>query len=127
MKTIISMLIYLGGNAIGLLLAMFTLSGFSIDISAFLVAVILFSVILALLTPMIRKYSEKNAPALMGGLALLTIGAGLFLTNIVMSGVQIGGIVNWILATLLVWIGSVIATLVLQHFFGPQRAKVAKK
>lgn len=123
MKTLINMAIYLGGNAIGLVLAIFLLNGFRIDVSAFLLAVILFSVILAVLTPIIRSYSEKNAPALMGGLALLTVGAGLFITSLIMPGFQMGGFVNWIIATLLVWIGSVIATLILGHFFGPAPAK----
>lgn len=126
MKTIIAALIYLAANAIGLLLAMSVLDGFSIDFSSFIVAVLLFSVILAVLTPVMRKYSEKNAPALMGGLALITIGLGLSLTSLIMPGFSMGGLTNWIIATLLVWIGSVVATLLLPRLLGRDKTDTPK-
>ena len=75
--------------------------------------VVVFSAILAVIGPLIEDTARKQAPAVMGGIALLTVGAGLFLTSLLMRGLVIGGFVNWIAATLLVWIGSVAASLIL--------------
>ena len=50
---------------------------------------------------------------LMGGIALVTIFVGLFVTEIFIDGMQIGGIANWLAATLLVWLGSLIASILL--------------
>jgi hypothetical protein len=113
MKTLVSALFYLAANAIGLLIAKFAIPGFQIDWLSFIVVVIVFSAILAVIGPLIEDTARKQAPAVMGGIALLTVGAGLFLTSLLMRGLVIGGFVNWIAATLLVWIGSVAASLIL--------------
>jgi hypothetical protein len=113
MKTLVSALFYLAANAIGLLVAKFAIPGFQIDWLSFIVVVIVFSAILAVIGPLIEDTARKQAPAVMGGIALLTVGAGLFLTSLLMRGLVIGGFVNWIAATLLVWIGSVAASLIL--------------
>ena len=113
MKTLVSALFYLAANAVGLLVAKFAIPGFQIDWLSFIVVVIVFSAILAVIGPLIEDTARKQAPAVMGGIALLTVGAGLFLTSLLMRGLVIGGFVNWIAATLLVWIGSVAASLIL--------------
>ncbi|MEM1235419.1 MAG: phage holin family protein [Pseudomonadota bacterium] len=116
MKFLKSAAAYLIANAIGLLLAVILLPGFSIDFLAFVVAVLLFSVILAVLTPIIRKVSEKSMPQLMGGIALITIFVGLLVTELIMPAFTIGGLSNWVLATLLVWVGSLIASFLIPRF-----------
>lgn len=113
MKTLVSVLLYLGANAIGLLIAKLALTGFRIDALSFVLVVVVFSAILAGLGPIIQDLARKQAPTFMGGIALITVGAGLFLTSLIMNGMEIGGFVNWMAATLLVWIGSVAAGLAL--------------
>ena len=113
MKTLVSALFYLAANAVGLLVAKFAIPGFQIDWLSFIVVVIVFSAILAVIGPLIEDTARKQAPAVMGGIALLTVGAGLFLTSLLMRGLVIGGFVHWIAATILVWIGSVAASLIL--------------
>jgi hypothetical protein len=113
MKTLVSALFYLAANAVGLLIAKFAIPGFQIDWLSFIVVVIVFSAILAVIGPLIEDMARKQAPAVMGGIALVTVGAGLALTSLLFGGFQIGGFVNWIAATLLVWIGSVAASLIL--------------
>ena len=116
MQTIMSMIIYLIANAVGLLIATFVLPDFQIDFVSFILVVIVFSVVLAILTPIIRKISERRAPAMLGGLSLIAIFACLFVTNLIMPGMEMGGWRNWIMATILVWIGSMIAMMVLPRF-----------
>ena len=46
----------------------------------------------------------------------MTTFVGLFLTSMVLAGMDIGGITNLFMATLIVWLGAVIAGLILSKF-----------
>jgi len=110
---LISTVADLAANAIGLLVAIILLPGFVIDPLSFVVAVAIFSLVQTVLGPLIVQMSMKNVPQLMGAIALVTISVGLFATDIMMSGMQIGGIAHWLAATLLVWLGSLLASILL--------------
>ncbi|WP_371059666.1 phage holin family protein [Rhodosalinus sp. 5P4] len=112
-RLLISTAAYLVANAVGLFVATLLLDGFRIDPLSFVVAVALFSAVQAVLSPLITKITFKNFPQLMGGIALVTIFIVLFITASIMPGMEIGGIANWLAATLLVWLGSLIATILL--------------
>lgn len=126
-RFLISTVAYLVANAIGLLIAVVLLPGFSIDPLSFVIAVGLFSLVQTVLGPLITKISFKSFPQLMGGIALVTIFVGLFVTDIVMSGMEIGGISNWLAATLLVWIGSLLASILLPLYVFKQLAENARE
>lgn len=112
-KTLISTLALLIGNAAGLLLASLLLSGFTIKFLAFVIVVVVFTVASSLAMPALRKISEKNAPQLMGGAALITTFVGLIVTEIFVNGFDIGGVSNLLASTLLVWLGALIAGILL--------------
>ncbi|SCY07250.1 phage holin family protein [Paracoccus tibetensis] len=112
-RMLLSTLAYLAANAVGLLLAATILPGFRIDVLSFLLVVILFSVLQAVLGPLISRMAAKRLPQVMGGIALVTIFVGLWITDRLLSAMEIGGISNWLAATLLVWLGSLIATILL--------------
>ena len=57
--------------------------------------------------------NPKSAPALSGGIALVTTLFGLFITSILVDDMTVGGISNWLAATLLVWVGALIAGMIL--------------
>lgn len=117
----------LAGNAIGLLLAALLLDGFSIAPLSFIFVVAIFSLIQVVAGPLINKLSEKNLPALQGGVALVVIFVGLLVTEMLTSGLVIGGVTNLLLATLLVWIGALIAGIVLPiYVFKELRENKAK-
>ena len=115
-RFLLSTLAYLIANAFGLLVAVFLLPGFSINVLAFVAAVAIFSLVQTALGPLLSKIASKRFPQLMGGIALVTIFVGLFVTDIVMQGMEIGGISNWLAATLLVWLGSLLASILLPIF-----------
>lgn len=125
-KLLLSTAAFLIANAVGLLLAAMVLPGFTINPLSFVVAVLIFSVAQGLLGPLIRRVSAKNLPQLMGGIALVTVFVGLFVTDILMAGMDIGGIANWLGATLLVWLGSLIANILLPRFVFKDLAKPGK-
>lgn len=112
-RRIMSALALLAGNAIGLLLATLLLSGFAIRPLSFIVVVIVFTVVQVVAEPLILKIGEKNVPALKGGIALIVTFVGLLVTDLITAGLTIGGISNLLAATLLVWLGALIASIVL--------------
>lgn len=112
-KRALSILAYLVASSVGLLLALLLLDGFRIDFVAFLLAVVIFSVATALLSPLVENLSQRYVPQLAGGIALVVVALGLLVTALIMPGMEIGGIANWLAATLLVWLGSLLAQILL--------------
>ncbi len=112
-RRIMSVLALLAGNAIGLLLASLVLAEFAIRPLSFIVVVIVFTLVQVVAEPLILKIGEKNVPALKGGIALIVTFVGLLVTDWITAGLTIGGISNLLAATLLVWLGALIASVVL--------------
>jgi len=112
-RLLVSALLYTLANAVGLFLATILLPGFSIDFFSFVTATLVFTIIEVVAGPLLIKISLKSAPALAGGVALVTTFAGLFITSRLLDGMELGGLSNWLAATLLVWLGSLIAGLIL--------------
>ena len=115
-KHLLSAAAYLIANGVGLLLAAALLNGFRIDPISFIVVVVFFSALQVVLGPILRKVATKKVPQLMGGIALVTIFIGLFLTDLILSGFEIGGVANWLAATLLVWLGSLAASMLIPKY-----------
>jgi len=103
-------------NAVGLLVAAALLSGFHINGVAFVIAVVIFTLVEVVADPLITKVALTSVPALRGGVALVTTLVGLFVTTLISSGISINGLSTWILATLIVWLFALIATLVIPLF-----------
>lgn len=127
MKLLYSTAAYLIANGVGLLIAAAVLSGFKIDPLSFVVAVIIFSGVQGILGPLLEKMSRNSLPQLMGGVALVTVFFGLLITDVLMSGMVIGGLSNWLAATLLVWLGSLIASILLPIYVFKQLTDPGKK
>ena len=100
-------------NAVGLLVAAWLLDGFSMTTSAFVVIVLIYSALKFVLDPLILKMSIQYVPALRGGIALVTTLVSLVITSLVNDGLQIKGVDTWNLATLIVWLIGLIASLFL--------------
>lgn len=115
-KFVVTAAAHLIANAVGLLLASLLLEGFSLSPLALIIVTVIFTVVLMVLTPIIRKLSEKNMPSLLGGLSLVTTFFGLLVTQPFVAGFSIGGTANLLAATLLVWLGSLIAGVVLPKY-----------
>ncbi|MCA0870598.1 phage holin family protein [Seohaeicola saemankumensis] len=113
MRFLMSTAAHLVGNAVGLLLASILLDGFSIQPLALVIVVVIFTAIEVVASPLITKISMKNMPQLMGGVALVTTFVGLWLTDLIVEGFDVGGVTNWLLGTLIVWLGALIAGVLL--------------
>jgi putative membrane protein len=112
-RLLFSTVIHLAANAVGLLIAALLLDGMSISGTAFLIAVVFFTVVEVVLNPMVRQMAVTKATALLGSTALIVTLLGLLLTTAVSDGLSIEGLSTWVLATVIVWLGSLLATVLL--------------
>ncbi len=103
-------------NAAGLAIAAWLLDGFSVTTAAFVGVVILFTLIEVVLDPLVLKISLQYAPVLRGGVALVTTLVGLIVVVLVSDGLPINGLTAWVVGTLIVWLGGVLAALLLPLF-----------
>ncbi len=73
----------------------------------------IFTVAQALLAPFFLKMASRYASAFLGGIGLVSTFASLILASVLTHGVTIRGIGSWIAATVVVWLVTALATLLL--------------
>ncbi|MCP4826825.1 MAG: phage holin family protein [Shimia sp.] len=122
-RFVLSAAAHLIANAIGLVLANILLPGFTIGLLGIVIVTLVFTVVSVVLLPIVRKVSEKKLPELLGGLSLVVTFAGLLITELLVSDFTIGGIANLLAATLIVWLGALIAGVLLPKYLFPSLAK----
>jgi putative membrane protein len=108
--------LHLLANAAGLAIAAALLEGFSVDVTTFILVVVVFTAVEFVLAPLVTKMSLQYAAALRGGVALVTTLVGLIVTTLVTDGLSISGLSAWVVGTLIVWLGGVLAALILPLF-----------
>ncbi len=96
--------IFLATAALGLLAAALILPDFQLSLSGLLVAIIVFALAQSILAPFIFKVARRYAPALVGGIGLVSTFVALLIASLVGDGLAITGIGTWILGTLIVWL-----------------------
>ncbi|MCL3861905.1 phage holin family protein [Actinotalea sp. K2] len=113
-RVVIRAAVFLGSAAVGLYVATLMVPEMSIGWRSFLVVVVVFAVLQSLLTPFITKTAVKNASALVGAAGLLSTVAALLITSVLIEGLSIrGGVGPWIYASVVVWIVTMVAALLL--------------
>lgn len=113
--------IFLVSAALGLIAADLILEGFHIDWSdwwGFVLAVVIFAVIQSVLAPWVFKLTHRHAPALLGGIGIIsTFVAILIVVVIPDAGIGISQPIAWILAPVIVWLVTALATWLLPPLF----------
>ena len=95
------------------LVASWLVSGMTLRPLGYLTAVVIFTVAQGILSPFFLKMANRYASAFLGGIGLLSTLAALILASLFSSGISIRGTGSWIAATVIVWLVTAIATLVL--------------
>jgi hypothetical protein len=103
-------------NAAGLYIASVALDDFDINGAGYITAVVIFTLATVILGPLIGVIALRSAKILMGGIGLVITLAGLIITDIFTDGLSISGLDTWVLATLIVWLCSLLATVILPLF-----------
>jgi putative membrane protein len=118
---VIRLLIRIGvallGAAIGFIVAAAVLDDMTLDGAAFLIAVGIFVVLTAVLEPFIEKIGDEHLSLISTFSSLITTFLALLITELVSDGLNITGSVTWVLATLIVWASTALATLILVRMF----------
>jgi uncharacterized membrane protein YvlD (DUF360 family) len=111
-RTVLALL----GNALGLWIASLILDDMSISGTAFVLAVVIFTVLTVVLQPLITKVAMQNVPALQGSSALVTTLLALVITDLASDGLSISGAITWVLATIIIWLVTMLAAVLLPMF-----------
>lgn len=115
-RTIIALL----ANAVGLIVAAAVLDDMELDVSGFIVAVVIFTIVFALLQPFLVVQLRGAGSAALGGVALVATLVSLIITDLLSDGFTIDGGVTWLLAAVIVWAAAVLAAFILP-FLGLKR------
>jgi len=112
-RLLVRLVIAFVSNAVGLIVAAAVLDGMSLDVTGFVVAVAIFTVVFALLQPFLFSVLRRSPGPVLGGVALIATLVSLIVTTLLTDGLSIRGVGTWIAATVIVWLGSVLAAFVL--------------
>lgn len=107
-------------NAIALIVAAALLDGMTLNASGFVVAVVIFTVVFALVQPFLVSQLRRARSSVLGGVALIATLVSLVVTTLVTDGLSISGAGTWIAATVIVWLASLVAAFALP-FLGLKR------
>jgi hypothetical protein len=121
-RLLVTVLLSLVANAVGLIVAAVVLDDMTLDAGAFIVEVAIFTVVVFVIRPLIVQIGLQQAPAIAGSSALLATLVGLVVTSIVSDGLQIRGGDTWVLATIIVWLISMVGALILPALFLKRKA-----
>ncbi len=108
-RLLLNVAIALGSSALGILVAPWLLGDMPVKASGFVVAVVVFTLAQAVLSPFITKVAARNAPAFLGGIGLVSTLVALVIANVFTDGLSISGVSTWVLASLIVWLVTAVA------------------
>jgi uncharacterized membrane protein YvlD (DUF360 family) len=105
--------IAVAANAVGLIVASLVLDGFSINVASFVVAVVIFTIVFAVLTPFLAVQLRRLGNGAIGATALIATLVSLVITDLLSDGFSISGVGTWIAAAVIVWLAALVAAFVL--------------
>lgn len=91
-------------SAIAFLVASWLLTDFHLSWSGFIVAVVVFVVAQALLSPFVFNVARKYASPVLGGIGIVSTLLALWVATLFSDGIRIDGVGTWILSALIVWV-----------------------
>jgi Mycobacterial 4 TMS phage holin, superfamily IV len=116
-RTLIKIGLTIAGNAIGLLAVWLLLDDVHLEFSGFIIALLIFTVAELILEPLIEKQITKHAEKLRFATSLITTFLALLITDVISDGLDIEGAGTWVLATIIVWLGTLLAGVILVRLF----------
>ena len=112
-RLLVRTLIAVAANAVGLIVASAVLDGFSINVASFIVAVVIFTIVFAVLTPFLAVQLRRLGNGAIGATALIATLVSLLVTDLISDGFSISGVGTWIAAAVIVWLAALVAAFVL--------------
>lgn len=112
-RLLVRMAVAVVANAVGLLVAAALLDGVHLDGGAFVLAVVIFTVVAAVLQPFLVVQMRRRMLVALVVAPLLATLVSLIVTDLVSDGLTIDGAGTWIAATVIVWLAALLAALIL--------------
>ena len=112
-RLIFRTIVALAANAVGLIVAASVLDDMHLNVSGFVVAVVIFTIVFAVAQPFLAVQLRRAGSAALGGIALIATLVSLIITDLVSDGFTIDGAVTWLLASVIVWATAVLAAFIL--------------
>ena len=112
-RLLVRLLIAFASNGVGLIVAAAVLDGMTLDATGFVVSVVIYTIVFALLQPFLISVLRRSPAPVLGGVALIATLVSLIVTTLLTDGLSIDGVGTWIAATVIVWLASVLAAFIL--------------
>ena len=112
-RFIVRTVVLLVANAVGLIVAAIALDGMKLNATGFIIAVVIFTVVLALAQPFLASSMRRRGSAALGGVSLIATLVSLIITDLVSKGLSISGLSTWLAATVIVWAAALLAAFIL--------------
>lgn len=130
MRFLIRLLISLAAGALGIIVAALLLSGVTLTASGFLWALLIYAATQALLLPFIMSSADRrDSMPLAAASGVISTFLALLVADLLSTGLQIEGIGTWFMATVIVWLVSLIGLVVIPFLLvkaGLERAREAR-
>jgi len=114
-RSLVRTLILFVANAVGLLVAAVVLDDMSMDVQGFLIDVVIFTIVVALMSPFLDSSFRRGraGSSALGGVALIATLIALVVADLLSDGLSISGVGTYLLAAVIVWAASLIAAFIL--------------
>ena len=112
-RRLVRTVVMLLANAVGLIVASLVLDGMDLDVTSFIFAVVIFTVVFALMLPFLASSLRRKGSSALGGVALIATLVSLIITDLISDGFTIDGIGTWLAAAVIVWAASLLAAFIL--------------
>ncbi len=113
-RFLIRIVVYFAAAAVGLIVATAIFEGVRVDTLGFLIVAAIYAVVLGLLTPLFQQQAQRSrSSTLSGGVGLITTFVALAVTAVLSDDLQIDGFGTWVGATVVVWLATLLASLLL--------------
>lgn len=127
-KFLLGWLLSLAANAIALVICWLLLPGFNLSFPVgFIVAVVLFGIFSAIFSWLVFRLLRDKGSAVVALTGLISTFLALLLTSLLTSGLAIDGVTAWVLATLIIWLISVLIWFIPGPWRDRRREQEAKK
>lgn len=112
-RFLLSLGISIVSAAVALLVAAAVVDGVRVQAAGFVVAVLVFAVAQALLSPFVFTMARTYASAVLGGVGIVSTMLALFVATLFPGGLQIQGVTAWVVTPLVVWLITALGTWIL--------------
>ena len=113
MRLLASLIVRVVTAFVALILAAVLLDDFRIDTVAFPVVLAIFVLVILVARPALETVIDENLQWAASFVGLVAAFVSLLITDILSDDLTIDGVTTWVLASLIVWIGAIVADLLL--------------